>query len=365
MREMGTTNIRFISPVDGDMLHERDGVTTADGLQTTVKIAAPPDSLITVNGVGARYRDGVFAAGLSLTAYKNRIEARDGKTGEVISITVYRLANFAGGYRLSIDDNIWFLRDLHENTDRYDSIFDNPYLSFLREVHEAYGTRIHLNLFYQTDGFNLSQLSDKFRNEWKAQSGWLRLSFHALQEFPDMPYRTAGFEEVKKDCGLVMQEIRRFAGEELMGPVTTLHWGEGTAEGVRALREAGYQALVGYFNVDDDLPPVSYYLDVHQRRNIKKRFVWKDDREDMVFVRAGIVIDRKELHEIRPFLDAYGERGGKPPYVDLLVHEQYFYPFYKAYQPDFRERILAAVKWAKDNGYTPSFLSEAVFETRN
>ncbi|MBN9381186.1 MAG: hypothetical protein J0H74_10485 [Chitinophagaceae bacterium] len=270
------------------------------------------------------------------------------------------IRNFAGGYRLSIDDNIWFLRDIHENEDKYTSIFENPYLGFLKEVHEQYGTKVHLNLFYQTEGFNLSMLSDKFKDEWKAQTGWLRLSFHALQEFPDMPYRTAGYEEVKRDCSLVMQEIRRFAGEELMGPVTTVHWGEATVEGCRALRDLGYKGLLGYFNVDDDLPAVSYYLSVEQRRYIKQRFVWKDQQEDIVFFRTSIVLDKTDLDRVRPHLDGYATSGGLPPYADLLVHEQYFYPFYFNYQPDYRQRILTAVQWAQEKGYQPRFLEETI-----
>lgn len=353
--------MEIISPIDGDMLHARDGITEEDRLEVTVTIKAPADSVIGVGGIRAVYNKDVFTVTVYLKEYENRIEARDEKTGEMASVTVYRLKNFAGGYRLSIDDNIWFLRDIHQNAGKYRSIFDNPYLAFLKEVHDRFKTKIHLNLFYQTDGFTLSQLSDEFKNEWRAQSDWLRLSFHALQEFPDKPYRKAGYDEVKKDCDLVMSEISRFAGKELMGPVTTLHWGESTVEGSRALRDAGYKGQLGYFNVDDELPAVSYYLSVKQRRHIKKRFIWKDNKEGIVFIRSSIVIDKTELPAIRPFLNSYKQRGGLPPYVDLLVHEQYFYPFYEAYQPDYRERILEAVLWAQDNGYQPAFLSECIF----
>jgi hypothetical protein len=72
------------------------------------------------------------------------------------------------------------------------------------------------------------------------------------------------------------------------------------------------------------------------------------------------VIDTKKLSEIKPHLDQHEKNGHKPPFLDLQVHEQYFYPFYEAYQPDYRDRILAAVQWAEHNGYTPSFLSEAI-----
>jgi len=324
--------MKIISPIDGDMLHARDGITVEGGLQITVMVAGEPVNVV-------------------LKEYRNELELGGEK------IVVYWLKNFAGGYRLSIDDNIWFLRDIHYNKGIYRSIFDNPYLAFLKKVHEVYGTKVHINLFYQTEGFNLSQLSDEFADEWKAQAGWLRLSFHALGEFPDKPYIKAGYEQMKKDCELVMKEIRRFAGTEIMGPVTTVHWGEATVEGVKALRALGYIGLLGYFNVDDALPEVSYYLDVEQRRHIKRRWVWKDTAVDMVFVRSSIVIDKTPLVGIRPHLD----RNGLPPYVDLLVHEQYYYPFYFNYQPDFEGRILTAVQWAVDNGYKPRFLEESIF----
>ena len=159
----------------------------------------------------------------------------DSATNYKQSITIYWLKNISDRYRLSLDDNIWFLKDINTNAGKYKSIFENPYLKFLRQVHETYGTKIHLNLYYQTDGFNLSQMTTKFRNEWKENAGWLRLSFHALQNDPDMPYINAGYDEVKKDCSLVHEQIKRFAGEELMGPVTTLHWGEGTRQGLQGI----------------------------------------------------------------------------------------------------------------------------------
>jgi hypothetical protein len=354
--------MKLISPIDGDMLHARDGVWEGDSLRIVVKVAADPNHQVSVNGVPARYEDGCFSVEVVLNEYSNRLIVRDENTGEEETAIVYRLKHFAGGYRLSIDDNIWFLRDIHQHTDIYRSIFENPYLAFLRSVHEKYGTKVHINLFYQTDNFHLGQLTDVFREEWQAQSDWLRLSFHALQEFPDMPYRVAGYDVVKRDCALVMGEIERWAGKELMGSVTTLHWGESTVEGSRALRDAGYRGQLGYFNVDDDLPAVSYYLTTEQRRHVKQRFVWKDNKEDIVFIRSSIVIDKTALPDIRPHLDSYKQKGGLPPFVDLLVHEQYYYPFYEAYQPDFKQRILTAVQWAQDNGYKPQFLSESIFE---
>ena len=355
-------DISFINPVDGDMLCSYDGVEADGYLLTKVMVQAPKGMNLLLNGTGATFKDGLYSADVRLKDYKNEIEVLNVKTGEKVSIIVYWLKNYAHKYRLSLDDNIWFLQDIHKNANTYNSIFENPYLGFLKQVHDAFGTKIHLNLFYQSeDGFNLSQMTDKYKPEWKENSGWLKLSFHALANKPDKPYMHAGYDEVKKDCEMVMAEIRRFAGEELMGPVTTLHWGEATVEGCRALRDAGYTGLAGYFNVDDS-EPVSYYLDLEKRKHLYKRFIWRDNREGIIFARMAIVINTVKLDQIEAYLDNLVKDSHKPAYADLMIHEQYFYPFYKDYQPDYREKVLTAVKWATENGYHPAFLSECIFD---
>ena len=352
--------ITFLSPVDGDMLTEYDGKISGGNLLTEVKISAPPGMKIKINGIAATYSDGKFTAAVPIKDYENVLEAQDSASGEKLGIVVYRLKNAVDKYRLSLDDNIWFLKDINLNAGKYKSIFENPYLGFLKQVHDTYGTKIHLNLYYQTEGFNLSHMTDKFKSEWKDSAGWLRLSFHALQNDPDRPYINAGYDQVRKDCIMVKDQIRRFAGEELMGPVTTLHWGEAKVEGCRALKDEGYLALAGYFNAEGP-DKVSYYLDDEKRLHMNNRFIWRDNKEGIIFSRMALVINTVKQEEILPWLDNLRSNHHKPVYVDLMIHEQYFYPFYVAYQPDYRQKVMTAVKWAADNGYKPAFLSECVF----
>ncbi|MFT3702100.1 MAG: hypothetical protein QM802_07010 [Agriterribacter sp.] len=355
-------DIAFISPIDGDTLHRHDGVVTESFLKTLVKVAAPAGSTITINGIPAKKNKGIFTADINLKKYKNTIEVTDSKTGIKKEIIVYWFKNLADKYRLSIDDAVWFLKDIHVNTAVYKSIFENPFLTFLKEVHNTYGTKVHINIFYETDGFNLSQLTDKFKSEWKENAGWLQLSFHANAELPDDPYKHAGYAQVKEECGRVIKEIRRFAGDETASSITTLHWGDVPVEVSRALRDCGYTGQLCDFNVDNNLAPCSYYLDVEQRRHMQKRFLWRDNKEDITFIKSSIIIDTKKLPEIIPYLDQYEKESRKPPYVDLLVHEQYFYEYYHNYQPDYRTKVLTAVKWAVDNGYTPASLGECIYE---
>jgi hypothetical protein len=354
------SKIKFMSPIDGDMLTEYDGQISGGSLLTDVRVSGSSGMKLKINGNTANFSDGKFTASVLLKDYKNIIEAVDSTTGEKSSIVVYRLKNVVNKYRLSLDDNIWFLKDINANAVKYKSIFENPYLGMLKKVHDTFGTKIHLNLFYQTDGFNLSQMTDKYKSEWKDNAGWLRLSFHALQEFPDRPYLTAGYDQVKHDCILVKDQIRRFAGEELMGPVTTLHWGAANTEGCRALRDQGYHALAGYFSAEGP-DTVSYYLNDEKRLHVNNRFIWRDNREELILSRMALVINTVKLEEIVPCLDRLRSSGHKPPYADLMIHEQYFYPSYFNYQPDYTDKVMTAVKWAADNGYKPAFLSECVF----
>jgi superoxide dismutase len=93
---------------------------------------------------------------------------------------------------------------------------------------------------------------------------------------------------------------------------------------------------------------------------MNKRFLWRDNKEGITFIKSSIIIDTKKSAQVIPYLDQYEKESRKPPYVDLLVHEQYFYDYYHNYQPDYCAKVMMAVKWAKDNGYTPAFISECI-----
>ena len=358
-RETGV--VKIISHIDGDMLTANDGLVKDGSLLIKVMISAPRNLIIKVNGNQAIYDGEYFTSDVLLNKYENKIIVTELMTRSSQVIRVYWLNDILGKYRFSLDDNIWFLKDINNNSGTYRSIFNNMYLGFLKQVHDTFGTKIHVNIYYQTDGFNLSQMTAKYRSEWKDNADWLHLSFHALQNDPDRPYITAGYDEVRRDCEMVKEQISRFAGEEVMGPVTTLHWGAATIDGCRALRDCGYKALAGYFVVEKEKEPVSYYLSEDKKLNLSKRIAWKDTSEDIIFSRINIVINSYKLDEIVPYLDAIKNDPHRSAFMEVMIHEQYFHPTYVAYQPDFREKVIKTIRWVTDNGYKPAFLNEVLF----
>lgn len=259
-------------------------------------------------------------------------------------------------YRFSIDDNIRFFRDLALS--RPVSIFDNAYMALLYRLHERHGTRFQLNVYYETDNFTLAQMPDVYRSEWLANSGWLRLSFHARADQPADPYQNAGYAQVRGDCEAVHAELRRFAGEPLMSGFTTLHFVAATREGCRALADCGYRGLIALCRAYDGAPHLSYYLDEEAALFLDRNGLARDPETGMIFVRNDLVLNALPAGEIRPRLDGLRGSGRRTDFVEVMIHEQYFYPDYSHYLPDFAARMETAILWLRENGYRSVFLDE-------
>lgn len=300
-------SMRFIKPVDGDMLNNLSGKLCNSSLEITVKLQAEEDRHIMINGVSASYKAGVYTAKVLIDGYRNTIEAIDIDSGCKIKMGIYWLKNAAGKYRLSVDDSIWFLQDIAKNADKYKSIFDNPYLGVYKSVHDEYGIKVHFNIYFdcpEYGGFELTQMPDNFKSEWQKNSDWLHLSFHARRNLPDKPYIATDYATIKKDYDLVLAEIKRFAGEEVLAPVTTVHWGECTVEGVRAIRASGIKVLMGYLAfTNENKPLVSYYLTREQIVNANYYGFWKDHSEDIIFGKIDVVLNAHTPEKIIDILN--------------------------------------------------------------
>ena len=120
------------------------------------------------------------------------------------------------------------------------SIFDNDYMKMLKRAHDHNGLTVQLNLFYRTDfyygddEFNLSEMPDTYKDEFQANRDWLRLAFHAKQEFPDYPYVNAKYVDVYNCFKRMEREVERFAGPGMFSDVLCVHWLPISKEGCRA-----------------------------------------------------------------------------------------------------------------------------------
>ena len=359
------TDFQFIFPVDGDVLFSiADGKVIDNKLFTKVTVQAPNLSNIKINGVPAKEDHGIFTAEIFLNSYQNKIQLLDENTGYTETIQVLWLKNGYKTYRICVDDVIWCLEDIYKN--KYHSIFENPFFKLFQELHHQYHNHVQMHVYYQNDdnSFNLSMFPDIYKQEFIDNSDWLQLTFHAFKNEPDRPYRHATYDQVIKDGTLVNNEILRFAGKEVMCRATAEHWADSNLETTKGFRDLGYQVLQAYFIFDENgNPDVSYYLNPEQTEHAAERDFWIDTKEDIIFLKDDIVLDSVKLEDIDGYLDLRSiENHKQQSFLNLLIHEEYFYEHYCLYQPEYREKVFKACQWAVDHGYSPAKVEDVIFQ---
>ena len=365
-KAISATPLRFLSPIDGDVLfQELDGTEENGALIVPVAVEATPGATVTVNGQPAEEtEEGAYRVMLSLRDHRNELFARCEETGETREISVFWFRKGYRTYRIGVDDVIFCLKNIWEHREEYRSLFEDPFLAMFREIHETYGTQVHMHIYYETvdKSFNLSMFPDQYKEEFRANAHWLRWSFHARSDQPDSPYKHASYEQVMEEGRMVEREILRFAGSEVMDRVTSEHFADSNLLATRAFRDLGFSVLDAYFIFDKDgNPDISYYLSAEQVHHAKARDFWVDTKEDIIFVKDDILLNSHKPSEISAYLDSYLTAPDRA-FMYLLIHEQYFYPFYRRYLPDYRERVLEGVKWCVEHGYRPSWISSFAFE---
>lgn len=349
--------IKFLTPIDGTMLCDKAGIIDKDALLVDITLRASAGRNITVNGLKTTDNGGYYTIKFPLTAYENKLVALDTETGDFTEATIYRLKDASMKYRLSLDDNIWFLQDIVKND--YKSLFENPYLRLMKDMNEKYGTKVHANIYYccpEFGTFNLSQFPDKYKGEFEEASEWLRLTFHAFKNLPNFPYTNASYDQAYEECEMVTNEIKRFAGEKSLSDYTTIHWCSGTYDACKAFRANGYKYLQGG-------TPENYYINDEQfYEAVRKYGYYYDADTDLVFTTSTCLLNSADVGpiEIQKHLDEYEKKYPLNGFMDLIIHEQYFYPHYINYRPDYRERVEAGIKWCVEHGYEPSFRSEPI-----
>lgn len=364
-------------PFEGAVFHPRSpkpmiGIVTNAKQQTGCQILVqghlpidfPANATVLVNGQTSARSENRFTCPIELYERKNEIVVQV-QTGQRIEKKVVRVAWIKESfprYRFQVDDNSFFLRDICKN--QYKSLFDCFYLAMYRDLHLKYGSKFTLNVFNSTPerDFQLSDFPETYKSEWEDNSDWLRLAFHAENEFPDRPYETAKPEKLAADFDEVAGQIRRFAGKAYRQP-GIIHWGTIRPEAYKTLYDRGVRTLSGYFTKSGNSWVVSFQLPDSVCQYLTSHEAWMNFDENIMFSRLEMVVNSTPIDKIIPILDASRSNPNFSEVVDFLTHEQYFWPSYQSYLPDHAKRMDRAIRWVTENGYKPVFLDDGFYGT--
>ena len=109
---------------------------------------AVSEAPVTINGMPAAASDGAWVLEIPLTVPHLTLTFASG--GESRDVELWRVDILHRMFRLSVDDNVRFLQDIAEHD--YRSIFENPYLAMYRRLHEKYGLKVHMNIYWESPG---------------------------------------------------------------------------------------------------------------------------------------------------------------------------------------------------------------------
>lgn len=250
----------------------------------------------------------------------------------------------------TVDDNIRFFRELTHGD--FPSLFDHPYLAVFKRLHDAFGLKVQLNLFYKTNGFDLTAMTDRYKALWEANAHWLKLSFHSEWENIE-PYKDSDYDEVFAHCSAVNREILRFAGASSLAKTTTVHYCLATEEGLCALSDNGVTGLLGLYG-SPEAPRSSYQSSPDECEALRGGEVVC--RGGISYGAIDIVLNSFSKEDILAQLKSLTNRTQ----IRVMIHEQYFYKDYKWYQPDFEEKLRQTFAFLTEHGYESRFFQEMI-----
>ena len=82
----------------------------------------------------------------------------------------------------------------------------------------------------------------------------------------------------------------------------------------------------------------------------------------MIYGRIDKVLNLHTLERVKADVRAAIEHPHRGGFVSVMIHEQYFYPDYYHYLPDFEERVLSACRDLCEHGYVGAHISEVTAE---
>ena len=359
---------------EGAIVNRHHGMETDRSLTVVVEGGNTFGTPVRVNGKLPRQTGLHFSASVELTEKINIVEAATttcyGEFTQKITLVwdkkSFRRCNFY------IDDHIFLFTDLAEMRPR--KAFDHFYLKKLKELHDKYGLKVTLNTFYHNahKPFTLDKMPDIWRDEFAANSHWLKFALHAYSEFPDRPYAESSCKDFRRDYDLLQKEITRFAGENSFIEPVVLHWNNispGVANellklGCKCYSESMRHRVMATPPADEltdeerqhkfrseiyvspHEPIARHYGFAEEIDYLEKYSAIYDPGLKIFFHHDWIICNLLGLKDIPELFQQTLSRAElyKTDIFSAGGHEQYSFPYYGNYQPDHLQKLEETIR---------------------
>ena len=212
----------------------------------------------------------------------------------------------------SVDDTIAIFENLTK--ENYSSCFEEPTLKFLKSLNEKYGLKVSMYCFFESgSGFNLSEATQKFKDEFKENSNWLKFGFHAFDSASK--YDKYDADKFIKEAEQVYENLERIVSYDAIIYDVRLGFAQGSFDCIKAYKNR-YPLFNILYGVDDDR--IEYYLTPEENDILIN--------EGLIFEnRADITIKLSELRlEQQTNMNEYLKKMPKRDIYVFFTHEVHF-----------------------------------------
>jgi hypothetical protein len=292
-------------------------------------------------------------------------------TGGIVNSSVLKYAYDKNNYKryyVSFDDFILNLFDVHNQTG-YTSIFNNSFFNFTRYMHNRYGTKFSLYLFYNfnTSSFdaslgyiwNVSNMTNRFASEFENNSDWLRFGYHAYNITGTFPSGITGDSVYNWTRNAVIN----FTGTNKSWIDFSRHtsWSIARAT-MRNYSSVGYRGMLVRDPVWYEPPTNNYFtlgyteMSTNLRREVNYSDYVYDPDESMFFIGTDLWLEstnRSIYNESLAVNDTIVNRVNDSYIFEMFTHDNknFVSTGYQVY-------LESAVGNLTANNYTPAFYNE-------
>lgn len=212
----------------------------------------------------------------------------------------------------SVDDTIAIFENLTKES--YSSCFEEPTLAFLKELNEKYGLKVSMYCFFEAvSGFTLADATEKFKDEFKANSHWLKFGFHGKDD--KSKYDEYDADVFVDEADAVYENLCRIVSADALSYDVRLGFAKGSFDCVKAFKDK-YPLFKNLYGADDKR--IEYYLTPEENDILLDKGAFYESK-------AGITIRLSEKRMERQEDVASYIKNSKPrEYYAFFTHEIHF-----------------------------------------
>ena len=321
-----------------------EGVQLYEDVATTFIITVPPVAF--EKGFTALIADVKGGIAKLETSNPNAIKRAYIHTmPEVTIVTDKYFSSDAYSIHISFDDVISCIKNLSINN--YSSVFDEPFLGWLKRLHTSYGAKFSLYIY---DLNKFATVPSTYMQELYDASHWLKFGLHSKAS--GYNYSSVTYNEAQTDWNTFVSNVIRITGSyESVDRIPRLHNFAGSLDAMLGMRDSEYGAL-GFLGADDSR--ISYHLTEEQNKSLLENSIFYDQENQLVVYRTNFRGERlgtvNGMYEkMESFFTSSNYVNNFKPFV-WFTHEPYVYS--NGTLTEYTQNVEDVCRFASDNNIT-------------